>query len=228
MRANHHEVVGRTTATHAAIALLGVFAVGCSTVQGPPPEPDGASLFSNYCTPCHGVDGHGKAGVEAPSLAGLPAWYVEAEFHKFRDGIRGAHFDDISGLRMRPMSRTLSTDAEITAVAAYIGSLEPNHPEPTFGTDGSAAGDPAKGATTFAVCAACHGTDAKGNQAVNAPPLAYANDWYLLTQLKHFKAGIRGREPRDTTGATMAPMAATLADEQAMRDVIAYIGTLPK
>jgi cytochrome c553 len=39
---------------------------------------------------------------------------------------------------------------------------------------------------------------------------------------------VRGTNPADTSGALMRPMAQTLADEQAMKDVIAYIMTLKK
>jgi hypothetical protein len=66
----------------------------------------------------------------------------------------------------------------------------------------------------------------QGNQALNAPPLAGASDWYQLTALQKFKAGVRGTNPKDTTGMLMRPMSMTLADEQAMKDVIAYIATL--
>ncbi len=65
-------------------------------------------------------------------------------------------------------------------------------------------------------------------QATNGPPLANRSDWYLLDQLKKFKAGIRGADPRDPIAIMMRSMAMTLADEQAMKDVIAYIGTLSK
>jgi cytochrome c553 len=61
---------------------------------------------------------------------------------------------------------------------------------------------------------------------MNAPPIAGASDWYLLAQLKKFKAGVRGANPADVTGGTMRPMAMTLADEQAMKNVIAHISTL--
>ena len=61
-----------------------------------------------------------------------------------------------------------------------------------------------------------------------APPLASTNDWYLLNQLKKFKNGIRGVHPDDEYGNAMANMVLVLADEQAMRDVIAYIKTLEK
>ena len=59
-------------------------------------------------------------------------------------------------------------------------------------------------------------------------PLRYSSDWYLLVSLEKFKAGVRGSAPGDKTGSVMRPMAAMLTDEQAMKDVIAYIMTLRK
>ena len=64
-------------------------------------------------------------------------------------------------------------------------------------------GDADLGKVYYATCAACHGPDGKGNELLGAPPIEHANDWYLLTQLEHFKSGVRGAEPRDTTGATI-------------------------
>jgi len=49
------------------------------------------------------------------------------------------------------------------------------------------------------------------------------NDWYMLSQLKKFKEGIRGTNPQDIGGMQMRPMSMTLVDEQAMKDVIAHI-----
>ena len=51
-------------------------------------------------------------------------------------------------------------------------------------------------------------------------------DWYMERQLKHFKEGIRGTDPKDIFGQQMRPMAMTLADDQAILDVIAYIMSL--
>jgi hypothetical protein len=44
--------------------------------------------------------------------------------------------------------------------------------------------------------------------------------------MHNFRSGIRGTNAKDTTGALMRPMSMTLADEQAILDVIAYITTL--
>ena len=198
-----------------AVAMLAVPAAAQDVERG-------RQLFQ-LCSQCHGETGAGNADYLAPEIAGLPQWYVESQLTKFRSGQRGQHFDDIAGMRMRPMSLALENDEDVKAVAAFVASLAPVSPTPTL-----SGGDPAKGQVLYAPCAACHGPDGNGVEAVLGPPLAHQSDWYLLTQLVNFRAGVRGTKPGDTTGALMRPMSMTLADEQAMRDVIAYITTLAK
>jgi cytochrome c oxidase subunit 2 len=90
------------------------------------------------------------------------------------------------------------------------------------------AGDPAAGAALYAVCTACHGAEGQGNPALNAPKLSHQASWYLARQLRNFKAGERGADGRDVYGQQMSPMAATLADDAAIKNVVAYIATLPE
>jgi cytochrome c oxidase subunit 2 len=98
--------------------------------------------------------------------------------------------------------------------------------QPTFAQLRSAsAGDPVAGQATFALCSTCHGAHGEGNQQLNAPKLSGQAGWYLARQLRAFKQGVRGAG--DPIAAQMAPMAATLADEAAIRNVVAYIATLP-
>ena len=208
-----------------------------STACGSPPESGVArgEFLYKQCIACHMEDGSGLEVIGAPAIAGMPAWYVEAQLVKYQDGIRGAHPDDVEGLRMRPMSRLLfsydrggKVNAEGTklnrqTIAAYVEKMPKTPPR-----DSLTGGDAVKGKTYFATCTACHGADAGGNKALNAPPLSASSDWYLLNQLKKFKSGVRGANPKDVTGAQMRPMSMTLPDEQAMKDVIAYIRTLSK
>jgi cytochrome c553 len=182
----------------------------------------GRQLYE-LCQQCHGTAGAGNPAFLAPAIAGLPQWYVQSQLQKFRAGYRGGHFDDIAGMRMRPMSLALEGDADVTAVAAYVASLAPLAPVAVL-----SGGDAAKGQVLYAPCAACHAPDGSGNESVFGPPLKHASDWYLLTQLANFRAGVRGTKPGDTSGALMRPMSLVLADEQAMKDVIAYIQTLAK
>ena len=92
--------------------------------------------------------------------------------------------------------------------------------------DARGDGDAARGRTLYAPCAACHGGKAEGLKALEGPGLRHTNDWYLLVELQNFKDGTRGTAEGDAAGGRMRPMTMVLTDEQAMKDVIAYIMTL--
>ena len=89
-----------------------------------------------------------------------------------------------------------------------------------------AAGDVEKGKELYNICTACHGPNAEGKPALNAPANAGQDPWYLTRQMKNFRAGIRGAHPDDTFGAQMRPMAMMLADEQDIADVVAYLASM--
>jgi cytochrome c oxidase subunit 2 len=88
-------------------------------------------------------------------------------------------------------------------------------------------GDAHLGQAQYAICATCHGAAGEGMPSMNGPKLAGQEDWYLRRQIEYFKSGARGAHPEDEFGRQMAPMALTLADAQAVENVIAYIQTLP-
>ena len=89
-----------------------------------------------------------------------------------------------------------------------------------------AAGNAERGKQLYAVCSACHGPNAEGIPALNAPANAGQDPWYMTRQLKNFKAGIRGAHPQDTFGAQMRPMAMVLATDEQIADIVAYISSL--
>jgi cytochrome c553 len=180
----------------------------------------GEELF-DLCVQCHGVDGGGDPAALAPPIAGMSDWYIEEQLRKFRSGVRGAHPDDLAGLRMYPMALSLREGSDLEAVAAYVASLPPALPESTL-----EGGDATRGKALYAPCAACHGQQAEGLEVLGGPAMKLSADWYLLKQIQNFKIGIRGTDLRDITGLRMRPMSLTLADEQAMKDVVAYIMTL--
>jgi cytochrome c oxidase subunit II len=100
--------------------------------------------------------------------------------------------------------------------------------QPTYAqTLTAVAGDIAAGQASFAVCSACHGQQAEGNPLLNAPKLAGQASWYLARQIRDFKLGIRGGDAKDTYAQQMLPFAATLADDAAIKNVVAYIASLP-
>lgn len=181
----------------------------------------GEQLYA-LCVKCHGANGGGNSEALAPAIAGMPAWYVEMQLKNFKNGIRGLHAGDTGGLRMYPMSLWLRSEADQKAVAAYVANMSSVAPENELAD----AGDAARGAGYYAVCSACHGADASGNQGMGAPPLKGQSDWYLYSSIKKYKAGIRGSGKGDPFGAAMIGMVATLPDEQAILDVIAHIQSL--
>lgn len=181
----------------------------------------GPVIFEKLCAQCHGPQGEGNSRIEAPAIAGAATWHLEAQLRKFRDGVRGAHPKDVAGMRMRPMANTLRRDSDLIEVAAFVASL----PAP-MAKASLTGGNAQRGQARFGACAACHGPEGKGNEQLSAPRLAGQNDWYLRTQLKNFKAGVRGGDAaRDPIAAPMRAMAASL-DNEAVLDVLAYLNTL--
>jgi cytochrome c553 len=174
----------------------------------------------SYCTVCHGAHGNGNPAIRAPKIAGMEPWYLRRQLEAFRDGVRGTHPDDAAGHEMQPVGIRLRDDAGIQEAMAYVASFEPKAPPITV------AGDATRGRDLYATCESCHGAKGDGNQSLNAPALASRTDWYLVTQLQNYKAGLRGNDPRDTNGAQMRAIVATLPDPQAIEDVVAYINTL--
>ena len=180
----------------------------------------GKPLYA-VCSACHGVQAEGNPAMHAPKLSGQRDWYLQRQLKYFKNGARGTHDKDVFGRTMAPMAATLADDTAIANVSAYIRTL-PDHPAPAT-VKGNANGGKRLYVTT---CGACHGPGGRGVEATNAPGLKGMSDWYLVTQLKNFKQGIRGAHPKDMYGPQMALMAETLGDEQAIDDLVAYVNTL--
>ena len=172
------------------------------------------------CASCHGFKGEGLQLVNAPRLAGLEHWYLERQINNFRGKIRGASPDDTQGHQMAQMAQALTSEGQVADLVAYIGTLPKKNAQSTVD------GDSERGKALYQTCAACHGPTAAGNKNMNAPGLAALDGWYQVAQLEKFRAGQRGADSRDVHGQQMAPMAKLLADDQAIRDVTAYINSL--
>jgi cytochrome c oxidase subunit 2 len=178
----------------------------------------GQALYAT-CAACHGAQGEGNPALNAPKLAGQGAWYLKRQLVHFKQGARGTNDKDLNGKVMAPMAAILTDSAAIDNVAAYIMTL-PDKPAPA-----TVKGNARNGASRYVTCGACHGADGRGIEATNAPRLKGMSDWYMVTQLKNFRGGIRGAHPQDIYGSQMALMAAMLNDDQAINDMVAYINS---
>ncbi|GAA6169582.1 c-type cytochrome [Sessilibacter corallicola] len=172
------------------------------------------------CTVCHGAQLRGNEVTKAPTLATLPAWYIENQLIGFRNEWRGKHPEDYPGSEMYPVAESLS-EKEISKVSKFIEALPKSNKHTQI-----VKGDSAKGKELYATCAACHGADAQGNEVLSAPPLLVQGDWYIKQQLLNFKNGLRGKVSDDARGATMAAAITSLNSDSDIDDIVAYLSTL--
>jgi cytochrome c553 len=185
-------------------------------------DPQAGRAAYAVCGACHGAAAEGNAAMKAPRLNHLSPGYLASQLDKFRRGMRGGKGATAEATQMAGMAATLADADAVNNVAAYISSLGGNT------NDRTVEGDVQSGADYYnQFCGACHGPAAEGNPALNSPALAGGDDWYLLAQLRAFRDGVRGAHPEDQTGRQMRAMAVVLPDEQALRDVVAFIGSLP-
>lgn len=226
------------------ISVVGSLAHAQQYAVGSDEGVSGEELW-DACGFCHGPEGQGGPALDAPPLAAMEAWYVEQQLNAFKNGWRGMHPEDVSGLQMSIVSGMARNEATVKNIAAYISAMAPD-PAPEMYRGAPAPSDrpflwqseyadlvhpdpanPQAGAPVYAAaCAACHGVDGSGNEALRAPRLTSLPDWYIHRQLQYYKDGVRGAHPDDSWGATMAPFAQMLTDEQAIADVTAYIESL--
>lgn len=80
------------------------------------------------------------------------------------------------------------------------------------------AADATKGETLYKACISCHGPAGEGNEAMKAPRLSGQHDWYIVTQLKAFKA-LERKNP------TMLPFIKNLSEKD-YEDLAAYISKM--
>lgn len=186
------------------------------------PAGDASTLgaYAQVCAACHGENGEGKAETNAPSIAGLPAWYIEEQFRKFREGERGAHPDDALGQQMRAIAMSL-TEEQIAEASKSVSQMEP-----VFTEKPGEGADLEKGRYLFANhCMECHRYTGKGEAVFHSAPLVSLNRDYLRRQLENFHHGKRGTHPDDLYGSKMVDIAKHLDDEQ-IGILVDYIGAL--
>ena len=82
----------------------------------------GRRLFET-CHICHGDNGEGRWGTNAPKLAGMSDWYLKRQLEYFKARVRGGHEGDIYGDQMNMVANSLVGEHAIDDVVAYINTL---------------------------------------------------------------------------------------------------------
>lgn len=119
----------------------------------------GERLFMNNCAQCHGSDARGSKSF--PNLTDNDwLWGGDAEAIKttITNGRQGM---------MPPMAAAVGTPDDVVNVANYVLSLSGSPHDSVKATLGK---------PKFAACAACHGSEGKGNPTLGAPNLT-DNTW---------------------------------------------------
>jgi cytochrome c oxidase cbb3-type subunit 3 len=114
----------------------------------------GERLFMNNCAQCHGSDAQGSKGF--PNLTDSD-WLHGGTPEKIQETITLGRIG-----MMPPMAAAVGTSDDVKNVANYVLSLSGSPHDSVR----AALGKP-----KFAVCAACHGMDGKGNQALGSANL---------------------------------------------------------
>jgi cytochrome c oxidase cbb3-type subunit 3 len=168
----------------------------------------GQRLFLTYCAQCHGSDGGG--GRRFPNLrdndwlyGGDPAT-IKASITNGRNGV------------MPPLSAAVGGDEGAKDVAHYVLSLSGR----TYNSLRAHSGK-AKFST---ICAACHGPDGKGNQALGAPNLTDSIWLYGGSQKSIIEAIVKGRGTAVAeNGISVMPAHKDLLDDGKIHLLAAYV-----
>jgi cytochrome c oxidase cbb3-type subunit 3 len=114
----------------------------------------GERLFMNNCSQCHASDARGGNGF--PNLTDAD-WLHGGAPDKIKETLVKGRIG-----QMPPMAAAVGTSDDVKNVANYVLSLS-GSPHDSVRAN--------LGKEKFAACAACHGADGKGNQALGAPNL---------------------------------------------------------
>ena len=115
----------------------------------------GERLFMNNCAQCHGSDARGSKGF--PNLTDGD-WLHGGAPEKIKETLALGRIG-----QMPPMAAAVGTPDDVKNVANYVLSLS-GSPHDSVRAE--------LGKSKFIVCAACHGADGKGNQALGAANLS--------------------------------------------------------
>ena len=114
----------------------------------------GERLYANNCSQCHGSDARGSKGF--PNLTDSD-WLYGGSHETIKTTIAGGRQGN-----MPAMAAAVGTAEDVKNVANYVLSLS-GSPHNSVAAQ--------LGKPKFVVCAACHGPDGKGMQALGAPNL---------------------------------------------------------
>jgi cytochrome c553 len=189
--------------------------------RGVPVRAGGVAGKVEYCTDCHGPSGQGYHGyLTMPRLAGQSSEYIENQLRSFAERSRERDLF-INMARVHGLSPDMRA-----ALAAHFQGLNPRPigggPRNLLGT-GKRIYDEGIPEANIPACAACHGPDAKGQEAI--PRLAGQLYAYTVKELTNWTRERGQGSAKDDTSAVMTPIAHALNPAQ-VSALAAYLSYL--
>jgi cytochrome c oxidase cbb3-type subunit 3 len=167
----------------------------------------GERLFVNNCAQCHGSDAGGGRGF--PSLKDSD-WLYGGAPETIKESITNGRMGVMPAL-----GAALGGDDNVKNVVAYVRSLSGLAHDATKAQLGRAQFE--------TICAACHGVEGKGNQAIGAPNLT-DKIWLYGSSEATITEGINnGRNVTATAGTTTMPSFKSLLGPARTQLVAAYV-----
>lgn len=165
----------------------------------------GQNLFANNCALCHGTDAKGTKGF--PNLTDAD-WLYGGSPEAIKSSILQGRVGNM------PAFENAFSSEQISALTNYVSSLS------NTGAPVSELASIEQGKTLFAsTCAACHGANAQGTQALGAPNLT-DNIWLYGGTKPEIEASIiKGRQGN-------MPSHSTLLGEEKSHVIAAYVYSL--
>jgi len=156
----------------------------------------GERLFMNNCAQCHGSDARGSKSF--PNLSDGD-WLHGGTPDKIKETITNGRI----GV-MPPMAAAVGSAEDVRNVAHYVLSLSGSPHDAVRASQGK---------SKFVACAACHGMDGKGNQALGAPNLTddiWLHGWgesVIVDMVNHGKMNEMPAQKDKLTEAQIAVLA---------------------
>jgi cytochrome c553 len=221
------KVISLRWALPAAVLAMAVFAAArvdsepAHARRGVPVRSGGVAGKVEYCTDCHGPSGQGYHGyLTMPRLAGQSSEYIENQLRSFAERSRERDLF-INMARVHGLSPDMRA-----ALAAHFQGLNPRPigggPRNLLGT-GKRIYDEGIPEANIPACAACHGPDAKGQEAI--PRLAGQLYAYTVKELTNWSRERGQGAAKDDTSAVMTPIAHALSPAQ-VGAIAAYLSYL--
>lgn len=195
----------------------------------------GRKLFVTYCVACHGVTGRGD-GPAAARLEPKPRnltddRYMSGKTDQDLSTVISGGSEAIHRFSKMPAWKDFLYAERIRDIIAYIRTL--HRPVPTTMPPLARQGNIDSGKRIFAAyCAVCHGTEGRGDGPITGmfgpKPFDFTDKEGMaaLRDLDLYDAIFSGGEAIGKTA--FMPRWGGLLKEQEIRDVIAYIRTLPR